>query len=562
MKLLLALLLIALLMSPAFSAQAYQPTPPPDAPALVARVDYPNRETLVFLVAALDIWEVHPVTNTGPGGGYLVAAMTAAQRDWLLQQGYPVTPDPARSALLTPPPPGPAQVSGGIPGYACYRTVEETYAALDALVAAYPSLAQVADIGDSWNKINTAGTSGYDLRLLRLTSPAHPGPKPHFFLMAEIHAREYTTAETATRFAEYLLQQYGSNPDVTWLLDYNEIDILPMSNPDGRKQAETGLLWRKNTHPYGTCSQYAYGVDLNRNSPFHWNQGGSSDNPCDETYHGPSQTSEPETQSIQAAIASLFADRRGPADSDPAPLDTEGLLITLHSYGNLVLWPYGWTATPAPNDAQLSVLGHKLAFFTHYTPSQVVTLYPVSGSTDDWAYGELGVAAYTIEMGTNFFESCNFFENTVWPANRAALLYGFKAARRPYQSPAGPEISATQLASPTVSIGTTSALTAQANSDTTSTLIQAARYTVDAPSWTPGVPAFPLAAADGAFNSTQENLAGAVTTTGLSAGRHTLYIEAQSGGVWGVPTALFLTVTYPYYFPKMQNRSNQVIIQP
>jgi len=59
----------------------------------------------------------------------------------------------------------------------------------------------------------------------------------------------------------------------------------------------------------------------------------------------------------------------------------------------------------------------------------------------------LGVAAYTFEIGTAFFQACNDFENTILPENMPALLYGFKAARRPYQTPAGPEVHSISCAS-------------------------------------------------------------------------------------------------------------------
>ena len=78
--------------------------------------------------------------------------------------------------------------------------------------------------------------------MLKLTNRLVPGPKPHVFIMAAIHARELATAEVATRFAEQLVARYGVDPDVTWLLDYNEIHILAQSNPDGRKLAEVNAV--------------------------------------------------------------------------------------------------------------------------------------------------------------------------------------------------------------------------------------------------------------------------------------------------------------------------------
>lgn len=73
----------------------------------------------------------------------------------------------------------------------------------------HPGLARVVDIGDSWLKAQGGGSSGYDLRVLVLTSGAHPSPRPAFFLMGGIHAREYVTAETALRFAEHKWVPFG-----------------------------------------------------------------------------------------------------------------------------------------------------------------------------------------------------------------------------------------------------------------------------------------------------------------------------------------------------------------
>ena len=57
------------------------------------------------------------------------------------------------------------------------------------------------------------------------------------------------------------------------------------ANPDGRKIAEGGNLWRKNRHN-DSCGA-SFGVDLNRNFSFYWGAwGGSSSASCDETYRG------------------------------------------------------------------------------------------------------------------------------------------------------------------------------------------------------------------------------------------------------------------------------------
>src|SRR5690606_12068771 len=106
----------------------------------------------------------------------------------------------------------PMRSDRSIPGYACYRTVEETFATMDQLAANYPALASIVDIGDSWKKVQDPA-QGYDLRVLKLGNSAIVGTKPKMFAMTAIHAREYTTAELLTRYAEELLGGYGTNAD-------------------------------------------------------------------------------------------------------------------------------------------------------------------------------------------------------------------------------------------------------------------------------------------------------------------------------------------------------------
>jgi carboxypeptidase T len=515
----------------------------PDSPA-VARVYYGARENLDTLAKTLDIWEVNHEQ------AYLLALVSPERYLQLFQAGYRLEVDVARTAELNQPhEPLPGQGAESFPGYPCYRTVEETYADMDALAANHSSLASWIDIGDSWDKLNDGGPAGYDIFALDLTNTNTPGPKPTFFLMAEIHAREYVTAETVARFAEYLVSNYGIDPDITWLLDYYHIYIVPMTNPDGRKWAEGGEMWRKNTHTNVLCSFPDYGVDLNRNNSFHW--GGDSTWPCDETYQGPLAGSEPETQAIQIFASTLFPDQRGPLDTDPAPADTTGVFITLHSYSQLVLWPWGWTYTDAPNHVQLQTLGRKLAYFNSYTPQQATELYPTTGTSDDWAYGTMGIAAYTFEMGTSFFQDCTTFNNTIYPNNRNALMYAFKSARHPYLDPLGPESLSVTATPGSVEPGTPVALDAIAN-DTRynnsngtepTQFIAAARYTIDDPSWITGTVAYTMTVVDGSFNEKIEDVSATVETSGLAPGKHTLFVESKdANNNWGVPGVVFLTV--------------------
>ena len=522
--------------------------------AQVVRVYFENRAQLNELAAQLDIWEVNNKQ------GYFVARVSPGHLQWLQAQGLRVEVEQELTdRLYLPRQSSPGQTSG-IPGYPCYRTVEETYNDLATLASNHPDLATWTDVGDSWEKATPGGADGYDIYALTITNKTIPGPKPKFFMIASIHAREYTPAELATRFAEKLVNDYGVDPDITWLVDHYEFHLIPQANPDGRKRAEAGDLWRKNTDNDDGCTAervdwgYYYGVDLNRNSSFKWNQGGSSDNACFETYHGPSPASEPEVQAIEDYARNIFPDQRGPDDDDPAPQDAEGVFITLHSYSELVLYPWGWTDTQdAPNKTELATLGRKFGFYNHYEVCSDC-LYNASGTTDDFVYGELGVASYTFELGTAFFQDCSDFEDDIIPKNMPALIYAFKAARHPYMDPKGPEALNVAVSPTTVDAGDIITLTATLDDSRYDSnghgnepvqTIQAARYTIDTPSWKGGI-THAMQAADGAFDTSSEDVIVTIDTTSMTRGRHLIFVEGQDAdGNWGVPTAVFLEVNAP-----------------
>ena len=198
--------------------------------------------------------------------GYIVVRGTEDDLDALRRAGMRVVGDGPRSATALRTADTPASPSGTIPGYACYRTVERTYADAAAIVERHPSLATWSVVGKSWKKVQNA-SEGYDLKVLRLTNSAISGTKPVLFLTTAVHAREYVTAEFGTRFAERLVDAYETDADVRWLLDHQEVHIMLHANPDGRKRAEAGLLWRKN-HNTSHCPDLWPGVDLNRNFDF------------------------------------------------------------------------------------------------------------------------------------------------------------------------------------------------------------------------------------------------------------------------------------------------------
>lgn len=520
------------------------PSAPPTQIAVV-RVHYagPTQRTQLLISFKAQLLE------TNDEAGYHVMQLTPQEIHRLTRAGFRVQPDP--EWYPPPPPAGPTSdvQTNSIPGYPCYRTVEATLVDAQQLAQDYPRLATLQDIGDSWEKYARLG--GYDIVALRLTNRDVPGPKPALLLTAAMHAREYATAELVMRFAESLVEGYGTDADATWILDYHEVHAVLYVNPDGRKQAEAGLLWRKNTNQaYCGPQSDLRGADLNRNFDFQWACcNGSSSDACALDYHGPVAASEPETQALQNYMTAIFADQRGPSLDDAAPLDASGLLIDVHSYGELVLWPWGFVRQAAPNDVQLRTLGRKLAYWNGYTPYQSIGLYPTDGAGTDYAYGHLGVAAYTLELGRQFFQSCDSFESAILPHNLPALRYAAKVARAPYQIPAGPDSHSLSLSAQSVLSGTRVILRATIDDtryqgDEPAQAIVAAEWSAGTPPGQAGSRASAMSVSDGEWDSTRENVEALIDTTGWSPGRHILFVRGQdASGAWGATSALLITVS-------------------
>ena len=520
----------------------------------VVRVYFNSRQEVADIAAWIEPWEVNYEE------GYLVVGVNQAGYARLEADGFQVEIDHEITNLINQPFENLPMQTTGIPGYQCYRTVEETFATAESMVTNYPSLAEWMDIGDSWEKITPGGEPGYDLMVLKLTNSTISVDKPKLFVMTAIHAREYATAELNTRFAEYLVANYDLDPDITWLLDHTEIHLLLQSNPDGRRKAETGLYWRKNTNEnYCSPTSDYRGADLNRNFEFQWGCcGGSSGSECVETYRGPTPASEPEVQAIQNYVRSIFPDQREDDLADPVPEDATGIFMDIHSYGELVIWPWGFTNTAAPNGSALQTLGRKFAFFNDYEPDQAINLYPTDGTTDDFAYGDLGLAAYTFEIGTTFFQDCSTFENTILPDNLPAMIYAAKTARTPYLTPAGPDALDITISPQIVSVGDVVILNATIDDTRFSSNngieptqnITAAEFYIDTPPWGTGAISYTLSAKDGNFDSAIEEVIAIIDTTGLAMGRHTVYIRGQdANGNWGAISAVFISLAEIQFLP-------------
>ena len=193
-------------------------------------------------------------------------------------------------------------------GWEPFRSYSEPGGIRDELqetAAANDALTEVVDIGDTVN--------GQDILAVRVTADAdnvEDGSRPAVLYAAAQHAREWITPEMTRRLMHHVLDNYGTDAEITELVDTTELWFLPVANPDGYDFTftEGNRLWRKNVRDNNGDGQITVGdgVDLNRNFAVKWgyDNEGSSPDPSSDTYRGPGPNSEPETQ----ALDGLFAD--------------------------------------------------------------------------------------------------------------------------------------------------------------------------------------------------------------------------------------------------------------
>jgi len=199
--------------------------------------------------------------------------------------------------------------------YACYSTYPQIDTFLHNIAAQYSQIASVIDGGLAWE-----GTR--HIWALKLGSSVHPGPKPGLFLVAGQHPRDTATTEMLLRLVTYLTQSYGSDPDVTWLLDNRIVTIIPEANPDGyfRVYNDDYSQFKNEDNQYCANSS-SRGADINRNYPFQWDVVEGNRPQCEAAYPGPSALSEPESSAVlslfQASGAGLLINLQAPGPGIP-----------------------------------------------------------------------------------------------------------------------------------------------------------------------------------------------------------------------------------------------------
>ncbi|HKA58529.1 MAG TPA: M14 family metallopeptidase [Gemmatimonadales bacterium] len=243
---------------------------------------------------------------------------------------------------------------------------------------------------DTMIHLDSVGASyeGRPMLVAKIGAAADDPGRPNVLFMATHHAREWISTAVAMKLIRWLADSGGAS------LAAHDVWVLPVENPDGYQYSFTNeRYWRKNRRPNAGGS---YGVDPNRNYPAFWGLDdlGSSSWEEAETFRGTAAASEPETQAIVAFHAAH------------PPV----VAVSYHSYGGLVLHPWGFRAGELPPDlARYQALaGTDLVPAVtdrvtgsprdHYHPGPGWNLYATNGEYTDWAYKTHGTIAFTTEL--------------------------------------------------------------------------------------------------------------------------------------------------------------------
>lgn len=277
-----------------------------------------------------------------------------------------------------------------------FYTFNEMVTELDSMHMLYPDLITAKDsIGCTHE--------GRAIWMVKISdNPNVDEDEPEILYDAMLHAREPGGMMTLMYFMYYLLENYGSNPEVTYLVNNRELYFVPIINPDGYEynremEPNGGYLWRKNKRDNNIDNLFTEnidGVDLNRNFGEFWGYDniGSSPDTGSSAYRGPEPFSEPEIQ----AITNLCIKRNFK------------IALNYHTFSNLLIYPWGYIPSYETPDSNIfRQLAHDMTQYNNYsygTANQTVR-YTVNGYSDDWMYGEQliknKIFAMTPEVGSS-----------------------------------------------------------------------------------------------------------------------------------------------------------------
>ncbi|MEW6070955.1 MAG: M14 family metallopeptidase, partial [Candidatus Thermoplasmatota archaeon] len=273
-----------------------------------------------------------------------------------------------------------------------YYTYDHLVAELKYIETQYGNIVKLHDIGDS--------VEGRDIWAIKISDNPllEENDEPDILYVSGEHGNEWLPIQVLMYFLNNLTKDYGTDPNITYIVNNKEIWIVPMANPDGVEYSQQVYgKWRKNRRPVdlnGNWVTDVYGVDLNRNYGYKWGENGSNEDPFSEKYRGPKPFSEPEVRAIRDLVF------------------THDFIASLscHCYGKKILYPWGYTRELAPDAKRLKTIAEAMA------PKEWLEgPYPVvvqcsnlsddgqnAGNSIDYLYGTFNIFSFGIEIGDGF----------------------------------------------------------------------------------------------------------------------------------------------------------------
>ena len=282
-----------------------------------------------------------------------------------------------------------------------FLTLTELYQELDDMAALYPNLISVkAPVSTFLTHENRP------LYWMRMSdNPNSDEAEPEVLYTAIHHAREPEAMQQLVYYMWYMLENYATNAEVQGILDNTELYFIPMINPDGyqhnvNNDPNGGGMHRKNKRNVGSSNP---GVDNNRNYDYIdgsgsiWGTSGVSSDPNNDTYPGTGPFTEPENQAIKWFVEN----------------HSIKLALNNHTYGDLLLYPYGYANNIlTPDNSTYVAISSMMVAANGFSNILSSGLYPAAGDSDDFMYGETSthdkIFAFTPEIGgTGFWPAVN-----------------------------------------------------------------------------------------------------------------------------------------------------------
>ncbi len=215
--------------------------------------------------------------------------------------------------------------------------------------------------------------------------------EPEFKYVSAMHGDEIVSVKMCMMLIEYLLTNYGVDPQATNIVDEVELWIVPLMNPDGYDRS---LRTRTN----------ALGMDLNRDFPDY----GEPNTPIGR---------EPETQAIMV----WTADHTFTASANFHC----GALVMNYPFDN-----YDSGSNLTPDDAEFIWMSEKYSYYNqpmwngewYHGRTNGADWYVVHGGMQDWNYHFEGCNEITIEM-SNTKEPAPSTIPAYWSDNRLSMMH-------------------------------------------------------------------------------------------------------------------------------------------